>query len=113
MPQGTLPGDRGQFARWAEYSSASKNDVIQGRLARWYQGDIVFQSWVLAASPRAWNYSVRIYLRSAILRLQRWWRSCLGALHVGQVLSGAADHARIRATLFHNQLANLGEWNEP
>ena len=63
MPVGALPVDRWVAQVWAGYWHASKHDVIQGRLARWYQYDIAFQHWVLAALPRAWNCWVRTYLR--------------------------------------------------
>jgi len=72
MPIGTLPVDRWVAQVWDGYWHASKDDVIQGRLGRWYQHDIAFQRWVFAAIPRAWNCWARIYLRSAVLRLQRW-----------------------------------------
>ena len=113
MPPGTLPVDRWVAQVWGGYWHASKDDVIQGRLARWYQRDIAFQRWVFAAIPRGWNCWVRTYLRSAVLRLQRWWRRCLGVLYVDQVLAVAANQAWIRATVSGRQFANLGEWKGP
>jgi hypothetical protein len=90
----------------------SQDDVIQGRFARWYKDDFAFQAWTIAAKFHTWNRWVRIYLRSAVLRLQRWWPSYLGALHVDKLLSRAADRARIRANLFQTQLASLGDWDD-
>ena len=111
MPVGTLPVDRWVARVWAGYWHASKHDVIQGRLARWYQYDIIFQHWVLAALPRAWNCWVRTYLRSAVLRLQRWWRHCLGYSCHARGAPWCYDQACSRATDL--DLIVLGAWKGP